>query len=128
MLYRLGEVPIRRHTLTRDLNLFLPENELYFRRKMMENAKNLVGNHSRRKSLLHKTKGLCMVCQSPILNPMVAEVHHIHPRRLGGGDGNKNLLLLHKECHAQVTRTKNPQLQARFECEGIVSKGTYPKL
>lgn len=127
-LFRLEDVPIQRHSMVRDRNPFLPENEEYYRSKLLETAKTLAKNDPKRKTLLSKTKGLCLVCQTPIQDPAATDVHHIHPRKLGGGDEQKNLILLHPECHRQVTNTKNTQLRARFKREGIVSEGTYPEL
>jgi 5-methylcytosine-specific restriction endonuclease McrA len=42
------------------------------------------------------------------------EIHHIVPKKFGGGDEFSNLLLLHKECHKQLTYTKSEKLKARF--------------
>jgi len=57
--------------------------------------------------LLVTQKGFCPICDSPLLNNEILEVHHRKPRSKGGSDKPKNLILLHQTCHKQVTYSKN---------------------
>jgi len=41
-------------------------------------------------------------------------------KKLGGTDKHKNLLVLHKTCHTQVTHVKDPEVIARFVTKGIL--------
>jgi 5-methylcytosine-specific restriction endonuclease McrA len=81
-------------------------------------------NASFKDSLLIKQKGLCVFCKLPLMNNSLAlnddghqeplEIHHIVG--IGGNksekvrkklDSTKNLKLLHKSCHAAITRENN---------------------
>jgi len=70
--------------------------------------------------LLKKNNGLCLVCDQAILPYQETDVHHIKPKKLGGTDKHKNLLVLHKTCHTQVTHVKDPEVIARFVTKGIL--------
>lgn len=43
-------------------------------------------------------------------------------KSLGGNNTNKNLVVLHRECHKQVTHSKGDKLRARFSEKGITRK------
>ncbi len=49
------------------------------------------------------------------------EIHHIKPVKAGGTNMPSNLMALHKECHRQVTYTKDLELKARFVKLGILA-------
>lgn len=72
--------------------------------------------------LLATQKGMCPVCSSPLLADDSLEVHHIMSRKQGGDDKLKNLLLLHKTCHVQITHSKSKSLRASWIKRGLLSK------
>jgi len=63
---------------------------------------------------------LCPVCDLPLASNENTEVHHIIPKKMGGGDELSNLIVLHKECHKQVTFTKSKKINARFVELGVL--------
>ena len=73
-----------------------------------------------RSQLLKKQKGICPVCNGKLLGWEDMEVHHVTPRKRGGSDKLKNLRLLHKTCHKQVTVSKNEYLRAIWRKNGII--------
>jgi 5-methylcytosine-specific restriction endonuclease McrA len=52
------------------------------------------------------------------------DIHHVLPKKLGGTDMVANLILLHRECHKQVTNTKSIVLKAQFRERGIVKSSS----
>jgi hypothetical protein len=52
----------------------------------------------------------------------VAELQYTLVKKFGGSDPPSNLVVLHRECHRQVTFTKNSDLKARFVQQGVISK------
>lgn len=97
-------------------------NKEYFLKRINKETKNSIEFNDLHQKLLKKTKGICLVCDTPITIYDIKEVHHIKPRKLGGNDKIDNLLLLHKICHDQVTYCKDSSLQATFLKKGIIKK------
>jgi len=60
----------------------------------------------------------------------VLHTHHVLRKSRKGSDDLTNLLVLHEECHMQVTYTKNETLIAKFKKQGIIAHddGTVEKL
>lgn len=48
------------------------------------------------------------------------ETHHIVPQKYGENNSLTNLMVLHQECHRQVTYTRDPTLKARFVNLGVI--------
>jgi RNA-directed DNA polymerase len=119
-LIQLGWIEVVRHSLCQHLNPFLAENYEYFEKRRKAGAKQSALLNANQSKLLAKQKGLCPVCGEWLLNDNPLEVHHIKPRALGGKDTLRNLLLLHKVCHKQVTNSKNSTLQAAWIKAGII--------
>jgi len=127
-IFDITGVSIKRHVKVRDLNPYLSENYEYFeKRKKKAIYTNILFNPYILK-VLDKTKGLCKVCNETIETQDEFEVHHILPKKQGGKDSIKNLLVLHKSCHHQVTYNKNPTLQARFQESGIIAPDSKGKI
>lgn len=55
-----------------------------------------------------------------MMEGQAVEIHHMQPKAMGGSNYPINLMALHKECHHQVTYSKDPTLRARFVKLGIV--------
>lgn len=121
-LYDIANVPIGRHTLCQDLNPYLPENAHYFQRRRQRGTVSDGLWDKRSKQLLQREGFLCPVCEMPIVFGEDVETHHRLAKKVGGSDTNKNLLVLHRECHKQVTYTSSDTLRARFLERGIIVK------
>jgi len=119
-LRRLSEITIKRHIICQPLNLYLPENFKYFREKIAKNLRDLEYSDPRIQKLLIKQKGICLVCNELLNLQEKWEVHHVKPKKLGGKNDIKNLIVLHQMCHSQVTHTKDPKLLAIFKKKGII--------
>jgi RNA-directed DNA polymerase len=116
-LFDMAGVPIKRHRIIRDLNPYLIRNSDYFLKRKHTGDLNLWDKI--RWTLLKSTKSICPVCDQPIVGGEGMDIHHITPKKLGGTNDVKNLVALHRECHIQVTHTKNLELKARFEKLGL---------
>ena len=115
-LFQINYVKMKRHSLCAPLNSFNPENYKYFEKRVARTS--LLTTYTKRvqERLFVSQKGLCPVCDSSILDyDDKAEIHHVIPKAKGGSDKFKNLRLVHKECHYQITYTKNPKLLAAFK-------------
>jgi RNA-directed DNA polymerase len=68
----------------------------------------------RKKRLMSKQYGLCWSCKCPMDPKQVLEIHHIIPKSVGGTNAMKNLAVLHRECHRQITQlTSNKKAAAK---------------
>lgn len=101
--------------IIKNLNPYNPENYQYFEKRRTSSSRHFLLLGRVRSKLLKKQKGVCPVCNSYLINNEKVEVHHIQSRKDGGTDNPKNLLLLHNECHKQVTNSKNKHLRAVWE-------------
>ena len=119
-LFQIPYVEMRRHQLCDSGNPYDPENYEYFKRRLSRSARYSILLGRMRSNLLKIQKGKCPVCTNSLLNGEDLEVHHILPRKDGGSDKPKNLLLLHKECHKQVTNSKNENTIAIWRQQGII--------
>jgi RNA-directed DNA polymerase len=120
-LFQINYVKMKRHSLCAPLNNFDPKNYKYFEKRIARTSLLTVYTKRIQERLFASQKGLCLVCDSPILDyDEKAEIHHVIPRSRGGSDKFKNLRLVHKECHHQITYTKNPKLLAAFKDAKII--------
>lgn len=119
-LYQMGWTNIKRHTLCPDLNPFDPANAEIFAKRLATGARQSVLANKLQGKLANLQKGVCPVCKSKLYNGETLEVHHRLARKLGGDDTLKNLLLVHKLCHDQVTYCMDKNLRAAFVSEGII--------
>nr|YP_009054603.1 hypothetical RNA-directed DNA polymerase [Bracteacoccus minor]AIK29091.1 hypothetical RNA-directed DNA polymerase [Bracteacoccus minor] len=125
------------HVLVRDLNPYLPENRDYFRKRLqlgtvadgLWDKRSLLTQSSivliaifDCNQLLKREGYQCPVCEQPIVFDQEVDVHHKLSKKLGGNDTNKNLVVLHRECHKQVTYCRSDTLKARFVEGGIVKE------
>lgn len=123
-IFDITGVAIKRHVKVKELNPYLSENYEYFNKRKKRAIYANIKFNSYILRVLDKTQGLCKVCNEAIETQEEFEVHHILPKKQGGKDSIKNLLVLHKTCHHQVTYNKNPQLQAKFLELGIIAPNT----
>jgi RNA-directed DNA polymerase len=119
-LFLLATLPIKRHSLVQNLNPFDLENAAYFANR--KHKSGLTQWDKRRYELLLRDKSICKVCNILLEPGQNVEIHHILPKKFGGSDHPSNLVVLHRECHRQVTFTKNSDLKARFVQQGVISK------
>jgi RNA-directed DNA polymerase len=121
-LFQLAWTKIVRHVLCRTLNPFLPENRTYYLQRRAKRASQRAVRNATQSKLLTRQRGVCPVCAMELLDGEPLEVHHIKPRKLGGTETMRNLLLLHQFCHKQVTYSKDDRLKAAWRKDGIVAE------
>ena len=119
-LFQIAYVDIKRHTLCLSINPYDPINYDYFRSRIVKKSRHSILLGRVRSQLLKKQKGICPVCNGKLLSGEDLEVHHVVPRKQGGSDKLKNLRLLHKTCHRQVTVSKNEYLRAIWRKNGVI--------
>jgi RNA-directed DNA polymerase len=109
LLFQIGWVDIKRHLLckNRKLNPYDKNNWEYYSNRVRLGARKSVLVTKKRKKLLTAQNGICPICEQPLLNGEILEVHHRKPRSRGGDDRLRNLVMLHQTCHKQVTHSKN---------------------
>ena len=120
-LFQIAYVEIKRHSLCSSINPYDPENYDYFRSRVVNKSKHSILLGRVRSQLLKRQKGICPVCDTRLLGWEDMEVHHVIPRKQGGTDKPKNLRLLHKTCHKQITTCKNEYLRATWKEKGIIN-------
>ena len=120
VLYQIGWTMIKRHTICKDLNPFDPANNEYFQKRVAYGARKSTVLNRKGLKLLKLQHGKCPVCTMPLLWEENLEVHHRLSRKSGGSDRLKNLALLHKLCHLQVTHCKEPKLKAVWRSSGLL--------
>jgi len=118
-IFLIDRVAIKRHSLARDYNPYLLDNEDYFQKRNKRLTSSYPWNDKKRK-LLKRDKYKCRICNEFICGDDIVEIHHIKPRRLGGNDSISNSVVLHAECHKQLTHTKSRNLLAQFRREQIL--------
>jgi RNA-directed DNA polymerase len=120
-LFQIAYVEIKRHSLCLDRNPYDPTDYDYFRSRIANKSRHSILLGKVRSQLLKKQKGVCPVCHGNLLNWEELEVHHVLPRKQGGTDKLKNLRLLHKTCHKQITNCKNEHLRATWRENNIIT-------
>ena len=108
-LEKLAWTPIKRHQLVLFKNS--PDDpkliEYWEKRKAKNEEDRLVQKISKGKCDIAKsTNYVCRWCNEGITSEGILniQVHHVVPRRLGGEHTKNNKILLHSECHRQVTQ------------------------
>ena len=119
-LYQIANTPIKRHTICLHLNPYLSKNTSYYEKRIARKSRHSVLLNKKGSLLLNKQKGICPVCNAELLNNEELEIHHVKPRKDGGADEIKNLVILHKVCHKQVTYSKSKKLRAVWKERKII--------
>lgn len=58
--------------------------------------------HNFDKKLAEQQNQICPVCEDSLWNGEKLHKHHIIPRKLGGKDTFKNIIILHLTCHHRI--------------------------
>ena len=119
-LFQIAYVDIKRHSLCLSINPYDPINYDYFQSRIAKKSGHSILLGRVRSQLLKKQKGICPVCNGKLLGWEDLEVHHVIPRKRGGSDKLKNLRLLHKTCHKQITVSKDEYLRAIWKKNGVI--------
>lgn len=133
VLIMMSKVPIKRHYISPDgKNPYYKSDREAFIKNKIKNVKMRDVNRQVQK-IAKRTGFLCAVCGEilDVGNPSeVLHTHHVLRKSHKGNDALTNLLVLHEECHMQVTHTKNETLIAKFKKQGIIAHddGTVEKL
>jgi RNA-directed DNA polymerase len=108
-LWKMSWTPIKRHIMVKGSSSpDDPALKEYWRARQAKNCKYIV---KLRSILWRKQKGICPVCKDNIDNGESIDIHHITPRKLGGGDQLENLVMLHTNCHRQTHSKAGQQIQ-----------------
>lgn len=102
------------------LNPFKLENMDYFQKRVANGAKVSALLAENRRKLAKLQKGVCPLCDEPLLNGEPLEVHHVAGRRAKNWDATRNLRLLHKLCHDKITYSKDPKTRALVKDLGLL--------
>jgi RNA-directed DNA polymerase len=133
VLIMMSKVPIKRHFIPPDgKNPYYKSDREAFIKNKVKNVKMRDVNRQIRK-VAKRTGFLCAVCGEILDVGNTSEVlhtHHVLRKSCKGSDALTNLLVLHEECHMQVTHTQNETLIAKFKKQGIIAHddGTVEKL
>lgn len=124
VLIMMSKIPIERHFIAKDgLNPYKIQDRKVLLRDTIKSARKKEVNRKIR-DVAKRTDFLCAVCGEYLDIGNKSEslhVHHIVRRSQQGPDTKTNLLVLHQECHMQVTHTKNATLVAKFAEQGIIA-------
>lgn len=133
VLIMMSKVPIKRHVIPPDgKNPYHKSDREAFIKNKVKNVKMRDVNRQIQK-VAKRTSFLCAVCGEILDVGNTSEVlhtHHVLRKSRKGSDALTNLLVLHEECHMQVTHTQNETLIAKFKKQGIIAHddGTVEKL
>ncbi len=79
--------------------------------------------------MLKKQDGICPVCNCKFTNQDLPEAHHIRPRKYGGLNKYKNLVLIHLHCHDKVHREyeelKRKKCKDQAEYDKLIANGIF---
>jgi RNA-directed DNA polymerase len=126
LIFRTRTAIIRRHIICKSVNPFIPENRNYFKRRKRSIDYVSASLNAKHRRLLKRQFGECSVCGQALMDGSKLEVHHIVPQKWGRDENVENLLLIHKDCHRQVTNTSgSPNLLAFWKKSGIVKDPTW---
>lgn len=122
-LYQIADTLSLTHILLKGgANPFDSQFHDYLLKRSIRGAKANLLLTSLKRILAAKQKATCPVCETDLINSREPlEVHHIKPIVTGGGDELSNLVLLHKNCHALVTNTKDKKLVAALKDKGLLT-------
>lgn len=97
------QTKIRRHTkIKADANPFDPRWEQYFEERTGLKMLSTLRDRKRLIRLWLFQNGLCPNCDQKITKDSGWHVHHIVRRVDGGGNGARNLVMVHPTCHQQI--------------------------
>lgn len=120
LLFQIGYVKMKRHVMCKPLNIYDPVNYKYFEKRIVRTNVPDFNSKSLRSRLFKKQKGMCPACQDALSREIDLKIHHKLAKSKGGKNSLHNLVLLHKECHKQITHTKNEKLIASFKALDII--------
>jgi RNA-directed DNA polymerase len=126
-LFDIQSIPIaRRKWLDTSKNIFDPEHKEYF--ALWRRHCSYSSGWDKTTERLVKTQcGICPVCEGTLMRTQSIEKHHRLAKAHGGTDKNQNLVVLHTECHKQVTHSNNKRLLETFIKKGVIIPATGPE-
>jgi RNA-directed DNA polymerase len=106
-LLRFSWFPIQRHVLVAGrASPDDPHLQEYWEKRQAAKAKDAPPSKQR---MARNQKGRCPVCLESLFNEEEVQVHHLQPRRKGGSDSYRNLILVHLYCHQQLEAQSEPR-------------------
>jgi RNA-directed DNA polymerase len=102
-LRKASDVKIVRHkAIHLEANSFDPQWEEYFEVRESVKLLNTIGGRNKLIRLWKSQGGICPRCSQPITKDSGWNKHYIIPKVDGGGDEQKNLVMVHPNCHRQI--------------------------
>ena len=106
-LRKASDVKIVRHkAIHLKANPFDPQWEEYFEVRESVRLLNTIGGRNKLISLWKSQGGICPRCSQPITKDSGWNKHYIIPKVDGGGVEQKNLVMVHPNCHRQIHANK----------------------
>jgi RNA-directed DNA polymerase len=99
-LLKFSGFDIRRHRMV--IGTHSPDDprlKEYWKERNKTPVKDLPSKEQR---IAKRQDSLCEKCGATLFNGELLHIHHVKPRKDGGGDGIHNLRLIHLFCHQQV--------------------------
>lgn len=119
-LFDIQSIAIKRKILILDKNPYDAMEAEYFVKVGRRNS-YLSGWNKTKLQLVRNQKGVCPACEETLDAHQESEVHHRLSKALGGSNKTKNLVVLHTECHKQVTHCrKGSELRKRLILKGVI--------
>lgn len=132
-LYQIGDTPSVPHVLIKgEAHPSDETHDAYLANRAAKTASLNKTVPELKRALAREQLGLCLVCNTPLLDESIktswytyesekVEIHHIKSVKEGGTSGFKDLILLHRTCHAQVTHSSDPKLIAAWKKLNLIS-------
>lgn len=104
-MLNFSDFKIRRHVIVK--NSRKPDDRslssLEYWEKRRANRQFITwSNYESRLKLAKRQYHICPICMESLYNEEELHVHHIKPKKKGGKDSYKNLVILHEFCHRQT--------------------------
>lgn len=121
-LLKFSDFKIVRHVMVKN-NMVpddrSPEALAYWHKRSANRQHQAWGNYESRLKLAKKQYHICPMCEESLYNSEELHVHHIKPKKAGGGDGYVNLVILHELCHRQVHTLKLSEQDVRLKLNNL---------
>jgi RNA-directed DNA polymerase len=123
-LFQIGQTRLDNHVQIKgESRLFDPQHEGYLAKRSQKAGilREMYLLTKLKYDALKRQLGICPVCDMPLNSETEQmELHHKLPKASGGTDSMDNLVLLHEECHTQITHSTSPELIAAWKAADLI--------
>lgn len=105
-LFQIGNTRFKRHTmiaLNQAKNPYLLQDVSYFSKRSKSLILHSVLLDHRKRKVMLKQNNRCGWCEQKMEANDLIQLHHKIPFKQGGSSNFKNLMVIHSECHRQLT-------------------------